>query len=136
MLQILFAYLYHVIFIALGYLLMKDYPVTILYIFFPVSILYMIYWIVLNRKGYMPWSVYLNFSIGTFIEMIFYGRLPPRIPGTLAVFDNFIFWMFIVIFTVVLGIANLILWLIDKLRHKKRTKKSDFSRTERSETAK
>lgn len=135
--QILAAYVYHAVFILLGFLFILPHPVFLLKTFTAVSILYLIYWIVLNRKGHMAWAVYLNFVIGTIIEAFFYflGIMPME-TGIFANLGHAFYLIFLFIFTVVLGIANLILWLIDKHRHKKQTKKSDLSQTKRSETAK
>ena len=117
--QIIIAYVYHAIFILLGFLLMQGYYDALLIISFSADILYLIYWIVLNRKGHMAWIVYLNFVIGTVIEIILnrFGIIPGDggfFPG-LAQF----FYIFLLLFhAVALGIANLILWLIDKWRNK------------------
>ena len=121
--QIIVAYVYHAIFILLAFLLMRNDYNALLIISVIAHILYLIYWIVLNRKGHMAWIVYLHFVIGTVIEIIFnwFGIIPNDagwFPGRAQ-----LFYIFLLLFHVAaLGIANLILWLIDKWRHKNQTK--------------
>lgn len=117
--QIIVTYVYHLIFILLGFLLMRNSYNTLLVISIIAGILYLIYWIVLNRKGHMAWIVYLNFVIGTVIELLLngFGIIPEDggfFPGLAQLFYMFL----LLIHVAALGIANLILWLIDKRRHK------------------
>ena len=115
--QIVIAYVYHVLFILLGFLLMNSEYNVLQVIFIITGIIYFIYWIIINRKGYMPWIVYLHFAIGTVIELIlnWYGI----IPGDGGFFPGLaqLVYIFLLLFHVAaLGIANLILWMIDKAR--------------------
>ena len=127
--QILAAYVYHAVFILLGFLLILPYPLFLLWTFIAVGILYLIYWIVLNRKGYMGWAVYLNYVIGTVIEAFFYFLgIIPKETGMFANLGHAFYLILLFIFTVVLGIVNLILWLIDKCQHKKQTKRSETAK--------
>lgn len=117
--QIIVTYVYHALFILLGFLLMQSSYNTLQVISIIAGILYLIYWIVLNRKGYMAWIVYLNFVIGTVIELLLngFGIIPEDgglFPGLAQMFYMFL----LLIHVAALGIANLILWLIDKWRHK------------------
>ena len=117
--QIIIAYAYHAIFILLGFLLMQGSYDVLQTMSVIVGILYWIYWIVLNRKGHMAWIVYLNFVIGTVMELLFNGF--GIIPGDGGLFPGLaqLFYMFLLLIHVAsLGIANLILWLLDKRRHK------------------
>ena len=115
--QIVIAYVYHVLFILLGFLLMNSEYNVLQVIFIITGIIYFIYWIIINRKGYMPWIVYLHFAIGTVIELIlnWYGIIPGDggfLPGLAQ-----LVYIFLLLFHVAaLGIANLILWMIDKAR--------------------
>lgn len=118
--QIIVAYVYHAIFILLGFLLMQNYYDALLLIAVIADILYLIYWIVLNRKGHMAWIVYRNFMIGTVIEILLnkFEIIPPDggmfFPGL-----SQLLYIYLLLFHVaILGIANLVLWLIDKRRHK------------------
>lgn len=120
--QIIVAYVYHAIFILLGFLLMQSSYNALLVISMIAGILYLIYWIVLNRKGHMAWIVYLNFVIGTVIELLLNGfGIIPRDAGWFSGLAQLFFMFLLVIQVAALGIANLILWLIDKWRHKKQT---------------
>ena len=115
--QIVIAYVYHVLFILLGFLLMNSEYNVLQVIFIVTGIIYFIYWIIINRKGYMPWIIYLHFAIGTVIELIlnWYGI----IPGDGGFFPGLaqLVYIFLLLFHVAaLGIANLILWMIDKAR--------------------
>ena len=118
--QIIIAYAYHAIFILLGFLLMQYYNNAMLSSFVIAGILYWIYWIVLNRKGHMAWIVYLNFVIGAVIELLLNGfGIIPEDGGFFSGLAQFFYMIMLVIQVAVLGITNLILWLIDKRRHKK-----------------
>lgn len=117
--QIIVAYVYHLIFILLGFLLMQNSYNTLQVISIIAGILYLIYWIVLNRKCHMAWIVYLNFVIGTVIELLLnvFGIIPEDtglFPGLAQLFYIFL----LLIQVAALGIVNLLLWLIDKRRHK------------------
>lgn len=120
--QIIVAYLYHAIFVLLAFLLMQNDYNVLLIISIIADILYLIYWIVLNRKGHMAWIVYLHFGIGTVMELILNFFVIPNDGGWFPGIAQ-LFYMFLLLYHVAaLGIANLILWLIDKRRHKNQTK--------------
>lgn len=116
--QITVAYVYHAIFIPLGILLMRHHADIFWTVCAVADILYLIYWIVLNRKGYMSWIVYLHFVIGTVIELFFYvsGIIPSDegfISGVVAGFCL----LLLLFHAIAVGAANLILCSIDKRRH-------------------
>lgn len=115
--QIVIAYVYHVFFILLGFLLMHSEYNVLQNVFIIAGIIYFIYWIVINRKGYMPWIVYLHFAIGTVIELIlnWYGIIP-RDGGFLPGLAQLVYIFLLLLHVAALGIANLILWLIDRAR--------------------
>lgn len=115
--QIVIAYVYHVFFILLGFLLMHSEYNVLQNVFIIAGIIYFIYWIVINRKGYMPWIVYLHFAIGTVIELIlnWYGIIP-RDGGFLPRLAQLVYIFLLLLHVAALGIANLILWLIDRAR--------------------
>lgn len=118
--QIIIAYAYHVIFILLGFLLMQSSYDALQTMSVVAGILYWIYWIVLNRKGHMAWIVYLNFVIGTVVELFLNGfGIIPEDGGFFPGLAQFFYMVIIVIQVAVLGITNLILWLLEKRRHKK-----------------
>lgn len=115
--QIVIAYSYHVLFVLLSFLLMQSEYNVLHNISIIVGIIYFIYWIVINRKGYMPWIVYLHFAIGTVIELIlnWYGIIP-RDGGFFPGLAQLVYIFLLLFHVAALGIANLILWLIDKAR--------------------
>ena len=127
--QIIVAYVYHAIFILLGFLLMQNSYSVLLNISVIASILYLIYWIVLNRKGHMAWIVYLNFTIGTVIELLlnWFGVIP-RDAGWFSGLAQLFYMIILLIHVAALGITNLILWLIDKWWHKNQTNNSSLRR--------
>ena len=118
--NIIIAYVFHAVIILLDFLLMRNRPGTLLLLVMALDIGYLIYWIVLNRKTYMPWLVFLNFLIGSGVEAAlywwgltstdqrpFYGQWEPM---TLIIF--------LIIHALLLGIANFVLWLLE-IRRKK-----------------
>ena len=118
--QIIIAYAYHVLFILLGFLLMQSEYDVLQIISIVAGIIYLIYWIVLNRKGYMPWIVYLHFAIGTVIELILnWSGIIPRDGGFFPGLAQLVYIFLLLVHVTALGIVNLILWLIDRARHKK-----------------
>ena len=115
--QIIIAYAYHVLFILLGFLLMQSEYNVLQIISIIAGIIYFIYWIVLNRKGYMPWIVYLHFAIGTGIELILnWCGIIPRDGGFFPGLAQLVYIFLLLVHVAVLGIMNLILWLIDRAR--------------------
>lgn len=126
--QTIVAYAYHVIFILLGFLLMQGEYDVLQIISIVAGISYFIYWIVLNRKGYMPWIVYMHFAIGTVVELILniFGIIP-RDGGFFPGLAQFVYIFLLLVHVTALGIANLILWLIDKSRRKKQEMNSTLS---------
>ena len=121
--QIIIAYVYHMIFILLGFLLMQSSYDALLVISAIAGIFYLIYWIVLNRKSHMEWIVYLNFVIGTVIELLLNGfGIIPRDGGWFSGLAQLFYMFLLVIHVAALGIANLILYLVNKWRHKNQTK--------------
>lgn len=118
-LHIRIAYLYHAVYIVLAFMLMGDYVDGLLAFFAVGGILYLGYWIVANAKGYMPWIVYKHFLIGAAIEVILnvFGIIPrdgPMFSGL----GQAIYVIIVVLYAALIGIVNLILWLIDKKRNK------------------
>lgn len=70
----------------------------------------------------MAWIVYLHFGIGTVMELILNFFVIPNDGGWFPGIAQ-LFYAFLLLYHVAaLGIANLILWLIDKRRHKNQTK--------------
>lgn len=117
--QITVAYVYHAISILLGILLMRHYAGIFWTVCAVADILYLIYWIVLNRKGYMSWIVYLHFVIGTVIELFFHVSeiIPIYEGGFISGVVNGFCILLLLFHAIAVGAANLILCSIDKRRH-------------------
>lgn len=127
--QIIVAYVYHAIFILLSFFMMESDYNALQIIACIAGILYLIYWIVFNRKGHMAWIVYLNFGIGTVIEISlnWFGIIPADGGMFFPGLAQFFYIVILLIHAALLGIANLTLWLIDIRRHKNQIVNSGLS---------
>lgn len=84
-------------------------------IFLAVSGIYLMYWIIKNRKGYMPWRIYIDFWVGTVIQVILnlvIGYTNEHSWGP------FLYVFMLILYALLIGIVNWILWSIDKIRKK------------------
>ena len=120
-LQMIIAYAFHAVIILLDFQLMHHYPDGLMFTVMALEIAYLIYWIVLNRKSYMPWLVYLNFLVGSGgeAELYWWGLTSfdhKPFDGGLVQLTLIIF---LALHALLLGIANLVLWVIEKRRRKK-----------------
>lgn len=115
--NIILAYIFNVLFIVMSFLMMEsDYDV-LQGTFLIVSSVYLIYWIVLNRKSYMPWAVYAHFVVGVAVQTALnYFGVIPKDGGWFSGLGQFIYIIILLILTALLGIANLILYAISKNR--------------------
>ena len=118
--NIIIAYAFHAIIILLDFRLMRDYPDGLLYTVIALDIVYLAYWIILNRKSYMPWLVYLNFLIGSGVEAALYwwGLTSTDYKPFKGGLVQLTLIILLAIHALLLGIANLVLWIIDKRRTK------------------
>ncbi|MCH5255905.1 MAG: hypothetical protein J1D87_01380 [Lachnospiraceae bacterium] len=113
--QIIIAYLYHAFFILLGFILMMDAPDALLTIAIVADILYLVYWIVLNRRSHMPWIVYLHFVIGSAVEIIlnWFGIIPAD-GWMMSDMGQAIYLLFVLpIHAAIILIVNLVLWILE-----------------------
>lgn len=99
---------------------MQDYVDALLTVSIAVDIAYLVYWIVLNRKGHMSWIVYQHFLIGSAIELMlnWFGIIPEDVGLFFTGLGQFVYIYLLLIYAALIGIVNLILWLIDKRRNK------------------
>lgn len=119
--QTMIAYAYHAIFIFLAFLLMNHYYDAMFLITFIAEAIYFIYWIAVNRKTYMPWIVYLHFLIGAIVELVLHWRgIIPGDGGFLPGLAQFCYIWVLVIYVVMLGVANFILWFRNRNTLEKR----------------
>ena len=114
-LHIVTAYLFHIILIVMSYVMMRSYYDTLQIIFLVLGILYLIYWIVCNRKSYMPWSVYFHFGVGALIQILLNEcGIIPEDGGWFSGLGQFFYVIFVIVHAVVIGLTNLVLYGIAK----------------------
>ena len=114
-LHILIAYMFHIIFIVLGFLMMRSYYNSLQIIFLISGGLYIIYWIVCSRKNYMPWAVYMNFGIGALLQVLLNEcGIIPEDGGWFPGLGQFFYIIFVAVHAVIIGIINLILYVIHR----------------------
>lgn len=117
MIHIVTAYLFHFILIVMSFFMMRSYYNTLQIIFMVLGILYLIYWIVCNRKSYMPWSVYLHFVVGVLIEILLNeSGIIPEDGGWFSGLGQFFYVIFVIVHAIVIGLTNLVLYGIAKRR--------------------
>lgn len=82
-------------------------------VFLAVSVIYLMYWIIKNIKGYMPWHIYGDFLIGTVIQVI----LNLVIGYTDGItWGPYIYVFMVIVYALLIGFVNWILWSIQKKR--------------------
>lgn len=113
--KILIVYVFHIICIVMSFWLMQYQYDTLQTIFFVFGGLYLVYWIISNRKRYMPWSVYVHFIIGTIIQiMLNISGVIPEDSGWFSGLGQLLYTIFLAGYTVLLGFGNLVLYAIAK----------------------
>ena len=119
--NIIIAYAFHAIIIALDFRIMHNYPDGLMYTVMAFDIVYLIYWIVLNRKSHMSWLVYLNFLIGSGVEAALYwwGLTSTDYRPFKGGLEQLALLIFLAIHAALLGIANLVLWILEIRRREK-----------------
>ena len=72
----------------------------------------------------MPWIVYLNFAIGAIVQIILNNcGFIPEDAGFFPGLGQFFYWILVAALVLLIGLANMILFIIDRYR-----KKKDFKR--------
>lgn len=121
--NILLVYIFHIVFIVMSYFMMQSDYGNLQVAFIVAGIIYFLYWIISNIKSYMPWIVYLHFSIGAIIQIILNNcGFIPEDAGFLPGLGQLFYCGLVAAHVLLLGLANLILYLIDKLRKKRQAK--------------
>lgn len=122
--NIVLGYVFHIVFIVMSYFMMQSDYGSLQVTFIVAGIIYLLYWIISNIKSYMPWIVYLNFAIGAIVQIILNNcGFIPEDAGFFPGLGQFFYWILVVALVLLLGLANLILFIIDRYR-----KKKDFKR--------
>ena len=114
--NVLIAYAFHIVFIVMSFLMMQHYYDTLQTIFFVLGSIYLIYWIIGNRKNYMPWSVYVHFTVGTLLQILLnISGVIPQDGGWFSGLGQLLYVIFLVGYTLSLGLVNLIMYVIAKV---------------------
>lgn len=118
--NILMAYAFHVVFIVISFLMMQHYYDRLQTIFCVLGSIYLIYWIIGNRKNYMSWSVYVHFTVGTLVQILLNSSgVIPEDSDWFSGLGQLIYVIFLVGHTLLLGLVNLILYVIAKKKNNK-----------------
>jgi len=118
--NILMAYVFHVVFRVMSFLMMQHYYDRLQTIFCVLGSIYLIYWIIGNRKNYMSWSVYVHFTVGTLVQILLNSSgVIPEDSDWFSGLGQLIYVIFLVGHTLLLGLVNLILYFIAKKKNNK-----------------
>ena len=118
--NILMVYAFHAIFIVMSFLLMQHYYDTLQTLFCILGSIYLIYWIIGNRENYMPWSVYVHFTVGALLQILLNcSGMIPKDGGWFSGLGQLLYIIFLVGQTLLLGFVNLILYVIAKKKNNK-----------------
>ena len=113
-------YAFHAIFIVMSFLLMQHYYDTLQTLFCILGSIYLIYWIIGNRENYMPWSVYVHFTVGALLQILLNcSGMIPKDGGWFSGLGQLLYIIFLVGQTLLLGFVNLILYVIAKKKNNK-----------------
>lgn len=113
--HILIAYIFNIMFIVMSLLMMRSYYDSLQIAFIVLGVFYIIYWIICSRKSYMPWSVYLNFLAGVLAQVLLnrFGIIPED-SGLFSGLGQFFYVLFVIAHATIVGVVNLILFVIAK----------------------
>ncbi len=118
--NILIAYAFHVVSIVMSFLMMRHYYDRLQTIFCVLGSMYLFYWLIDNRKNYMPWSVYVHFTVGTLVQILLNSSgVIPKDSGWFSGLGQLLYVIFLVGHTLLLGFVNLILFVIAKKKNNK-----------------
>ena len=115
--HILIAYIFNIVLIIMSFFMMKSDYDALQISFLILGILYIFYWIICNRKSYMSWVVYLNFGIGVLAQLFLnYSGIIPKDGGWFSGLGQCFYMIFVAGHAVMVGVINLILYMIAKRR--------------------
>ena len=118
--NIVLGYVFHIVFIVMSYFMMQSDYGNLQVTFIVAGIIYLLYWIISNIKSYMPWIVYLNFAIGAIVQIILNNcDFIPEDAGFFPGLGQFFYWILVAALVLLIGLANLILFIIDRYRKRK-----------------
>lgn len=115
--HIVIAYVFHIVFIVKSFVMMQQNYDILQIAYIVLGIMYLIYWIICNRKSYMTWDVYCHFAAGAVLQFLLNtcGVIPAD-GGFFSGLGQFAYAMLVVIHAVLVGLTNLILYVIYKKR--------------------
>ena len=119
-LHIIIAAVFHLILIAMGFLPMRDRFDIMSVVLLSGTVIYIIYWCIVNRKQFLSWLVFLTFLLGAVLQIkLNFAEIIPTDTGLFSGFGQFFYMVYLAGSVLLVGITNLILWLIDRHRRKK-----------------
>ncbi|MBR3419411.1 MAG: hypothetical protein IKG82_12025 [Oscillospiraceae bacterium] len=124
--HILIAYLFHLIPIILGFVSGRNRFHFMGLCAIIGTIAYIIYWCRVNRKQFLTWSVFVHFLIGAAAQIIL-NKMEIIRPdgGFMPGLGQYFYIIYVQVSLVLVGLTNLILWLIDRRRKKKQAASED-----------
>lgn len=113
------SYLFHAILICLGFFLLESYGDAFFMAAATLYGAYLIFFIIVNHKGYMPWLLFLHHVLGAAIEFLLHytGIIPPD-SGFFYGLLQFLYLCSIPFYLALLAVTNLILFLLATFRRK------------------
>ena len=113
--HIAIAYIFNILSIVLSFALMRDYYDDLQITFLVLGVIYLIFWVICNRKSYMPWSVYIHFCVGVIVQILLnWTGIIPKDGGWFSGLGQYLYVIVLIIHAALIGIANLILFIVDK----------------------
>ena len=115
--HIIIAYVFHIVFIVMSSVMMQQNYDALQMAYIILGVVYLVYWVICNRKSYMPWDVYIHFVVGALVQFFLNkcGVIPAD-GGFFPGLGQFAYAVFVAIHAVLIGLANLILYVIYKKR--------------------
>ena len=121
-LQILFAYSFHAILIGLGFFVLHEAADGFLVTAAVLYGIYLLFYIVVNRKTYIPWILLLHHLIGSAVQILlhYFEIIPSDYSWPLGGLGQFLYITFAVPgYFGVLMLTHSVIYLIYKIRTKK-----------------
>lgn len=113
------AYIFHALFILLGFILMTNHCLTLTLLFAlsgMVYLGYLIYLIMQDKMGYLSWEVCLHFLIGSAVEFILnWFSIIPKDESSFAGMGQLVYIIVLLCCTALVVGGNAILWLVNKI---------------------
>ncbi len=110
--QIIFVYLYHLIWIIMTVMLVRHYGDALLISSGISNIILIVVWTIINLKDKVRWDVYFHFAIGTVAELLLNaGGIVGERTG-LWDLAQFFYICEIIAGTLILGFIQFIVWFI------------------------